>query len=262
MIFMRVEEIMSREFTVIKEDEYVTKVRKIMRESEARALPVVNEKGHLLGIITESDVLRVTSTKSNVTVDGFIKEVPPIYPFTEIRDSALKIVESGEVELPVTKSEEDPEVVGVISVKDIFNALEERELNKRISEIMTEDVVTCSPEDPISKVWNNIIEYGYTGFPVVRDKKVVGIITRRDLLKYGSIRIGREDERGGRLAHSPKVERAMTSPVQTISPESSVKDALKIMRKLNIGRLPVVDKKKSLLGIVDRYDIIKSYFEV
>jgi CBS domain-containing protein len=54
----------------------------------------------------------------------------------------------------------------------------------------------------------------------------------------------------------------MTSPVQTISPESSVKDALKIMRKLNIGRLPVVDKKKSLLGIVDRYDIIKSYFEV
>ncbi|MBC7109897.1 MAG: CBS domain-containing protein [Archaeoglobi archaeon] len=259
---MKVEEIMSKDFVLIKEDEYVTKVRKLMREQERRALPVVNEKGHLLGIITESDVLRVTSTKSNVTVEGFIREVPPIYPSSELSDLARAFVETGEVELPVIKSEEDPEVVGIVSVRDLFNAIEERDVNKKVSEIMTEDVIFCSPEDPISKVWNNIIEFGYTGFPVVKDGKVIGIVTRRDLLKYGSVRIGREDERGSRLSNSPKVERAMTSPVQTISPDSPVREALELMRKLDIGRLPVVDRERRLLGIVDRYDIIKSYFEV
>jgi len=259
---MKIESIMSRDFTVVKEDEYITKVRKIMRETEARTLPVVNEKGHLLGIITESDVLRVTSTKSNVTVDGFIKEVPPVYPSTELRDLAVALLETGEVELPVIKSEEDPEVIGIVSVKDLFNVLEEREINKKVSEIMTEDVVVCHPEDPISKVWNNIIEYGYTGFPVVRDGKVIGVITRRDLLKYGSLRIGKEDERGSRLSHSSKVERAMTSPVKTISPDAPVKEALELMRRFDIGRLPVVDEEKKLLGIVDRYDVIEAYFEV
>ncbi|MDK2781139.1 MAG: hypothetical protein PWR13_167 [Archaeoglobi archaeon] len=259
---MRVEEIMSKDFTVIKEDEYVTKVRKLMRERESRALPVVNEKGHLIGIITESDVLKVTSTKSNVTIDGFIREVPPIYPFSELTELAEAFVGTGEVELPVIKSEEDPEVVGIVSVRDLFNAIEDRDVNKKVSEIMTEDVVACSPDDPISKVWNNIIEFGYTGFPVVKDGCVIGIITRRDLLKYGNVRIGKEDERGSRLSHSPKVEKAMTSPVQTISPDSPVKEALELMRKLDIGRLPVVDEKRRLLGIVDRYDIIKCYFEV
>ena len=50
----------------------------------------------------------------------------------------------------------------------------------------------------------------------------------------------------------------MSKPVYTISPETSLDDALSIMEKEHIRRLPVVDRDGSLVGIVTEQDLIKA----
>ena len=78
----------------------------------------------------------------------------------------------------------------------------------------------------------------------VSGNKVKGIITERDLLKgFG---------RGGR------VSRTMTKSVTTISPNDNVDNAMEIMRRKKIKRLPVVDNSK-LLGIITLTDIAANY---
>ena len=73
---MLVEDIMSRDPLYVEESTFLTKARQLIRDNHVRGLPVVNGKKHVLGIITTQDMLRVTSTKSNVTVAGFVTQVP------------------------------------------------------------------------------------------------------------------------------------------------------------------------------------------
>ena len=54
------------------------------------------------------------------------------------------------------------------------------------------------------------------------------------------------------------VEKFMSSPLYSVKPEDSVRTAIEMMLKHNVGRMSVVDDGK-LVGIVDRNDLIKSY---
>ncbi len=125
---------------------------------------------------------------------------------------------------------------------------------------MTNDVVTCSPKDPIAKVWQNMRQLGFSGIPVINSGKLIGIITRRSIIKAGYARIGFEDERGTRLSTSPPVEKLMSTPPYTILPSADIREAITMLLRLDIGRISVAEGDK-LLGIVDRYDLVKACLE-
>jgi len=89
---------------------------------------------------------------------------------------------------------------------------------------------------------------------VVDEKgKQLGMITRFDILKTGGARVGKDTK------DVMKVEKLMSTPLFSISPEASLRDAAKIMLDRDIGRISAVDNGK-LVGIIDRYDIIKAIF--
>ncbi len=258
---MKIKEVMSQRPVFIKEDEFLTKARQLMRDHRFRTLPVVDEKNRVKGIITIQDVLKVTSTKSNVTVKGFTQPSPVITPEMDLEAAAKVMIESEITRIPVVESPHNPVLLGMLSIVDIFKAIDLNKLaNLQVKAIMTTNVKVCSPNDPISKIWANVIEFGISGFPVVRKNKLIGIITRSDIVKSGYVRIGKEDERK-KLNFTPKVEKVMRTPVYTVSPESSVKAAAELMFKYDIGRIPVVRNSK-LAGIIDRYDIIRAYMSV
>ncbi|RLG80913.1 MAG: hypothetical protein DRO09_02550 [Thermoprotei archaeon] len=107
-----------------------------------------------------------------------------------------------------------------------------------------------------------MVEHRFSGFPVVRSRKdltVVGIITQYDLLKKGYTRIELEAEGGPR--RGARVKEAMTTPAITLKPYDKVSKASLIMIKKDIGRIPIVDDKGWLVGIIDRSDICKAYLE-
>ncbi|MDP2841407.1 MAG: CBS domain-containing protein, partial [Candidatus Methanoperedens sp.] len=203
--------------------------------------------------------LSIYSTKSNVTVEGFTSEVPEVYPDMDMMHAAKLMVDAGMGRVPVIRSSQDKTLAGILSIVDIFRNLDlDRSPGKKIEDVMTRNVKSCSPRDSIAKVWLNMKEMGFSGFPVVKDGQLVGMVTRRNIIRAGYARIEREDEHGTKSTMSPPVEKVMSSPAYTLSSQATLKEAIQAFLKLDVGRLSVV-KNGDLIGIVDRNDIIKAF---
>ena len=257
---LHVQDIMQKHSAYVNDNDFMTYARHLMRDDNHRILPVVNEKRNVLGIISEKDVLNITSTKSNITVKGFVTETPVITEDMGLEQAVKILSESGFTAIPVVYSLDDRTLKGMISVVDIFNNLDPLKIpEKSIDELMTRNVKTCTPDEPLAKIWNNMIREGYSGYPVVdKHNYPMGMISRRDIIKSGKIRIEREDEHGTRMGTSSSVSRIMSTPSYNISPKASIRDAIEMMIKYNVGRLCVVDLDK-LVGIIDRHDVVGAY---
>ncbi|MGZ4863527.1 MAG: CBS domain-containing protein [Halobacteriota archaeon] len=238
----------------VREDAYITHVRQLMRDGH-RSLPVVDSQNRVKGMVTLPDVIKVTSTKSDVTVIGFVQETGLAQSdFTPL--DAAKIFATTGFDVPVVKSQEDTTIIGVIDSARLLNALS---FDKKITidTVMTRTVQACDAADLVSKVWLNMAQYGFSGYPVVKKRRLIGIITLQDILKAGHIRLEREAERGGRTIHSTTAEKIMRTPVITVESDSSIWEAANLMNQYAIGRLPVVENMK-LIGIVDRQDLVRA----
>jgi CBS domain-containing protein len=257
---MKVEEVMTKNPVFLHETDFMTHARQVMRDMHKRTIPVVDNKKRVIGLLTEKDLLNIYSTKSNVTVEGFASEFPSVYPDMDMMQAAKLMTEAGTGRVPILKSGQERTLVGILSMVDIFRNLDLNKIpSKKIGEIMTTDLKTCSPGDSIAKVWINMKMTGFSGYPVVKNGKLLGMVTRRNIINAGYARIEREDEHGTKSTMSPPVEKIMSTPVYTISPEADLKEAIQAFLKLDVGRLSVVENGK-LAGIVDRNDIIKALY--
>ena len=255
---MLVEDIMSRDPHYVEDSSYLTKARQIIRDNHVQVLPVLSNKGTVLGIVTSQDMLRVTSTKSNVTVSGYVVSVPSVTGKTPIIEAARLMLREKRSLLPVVESQEKPVLNGVVSLLDVFTNINLDSVpKKKVSEIMTTKVVTTRPDDPITRIWDLMVEKDFTGLPVVKDDKIMGMITRFDMLK-GTARIGKESERRPSDSMQMTVEKFMSTPLFSVNPEDSIRTTIELMLKHAVGRMSVVDNGK-LVGIVDRNDLIKCY---
>ncbi len=119
-----------------------------------------------------------------------------------------------------------------------------------IGEIMQRQVTTVTPEMTVLDVRDAIAKYNYTGYPVVKDEDLVGMITFDDVRKVPP------EGQGKTLVKDVAVKNVIFA-----RPDQSVKLAMDIMYKNGIGRLPVVasDNSRRLLGIITRTDVIKAY---
>ena len=120
----------------------------------------------------------------------------------------------------------------------------------RISDLMSFPVVTVPSNTRMKKVASMLKEKGCTGFPVVKDGRLVGMISRRDFK-----RVKKESQ-----LEAP-VKAFMKTDVKTISPGKSPSDAARLMVKYDIGRLPVVDNEK-VIGILTRSDTMLYFYDL
>lgn len=257
---MLVEGIMSRDPLYVEDSTFLTNARQLIRDNHLRGLPVVDSQMRVLGIVTTQDMLRVTSTRSNVTISGFTVSVPLVTKDTNVMDAAKLMLPQKSTLLPVVQSHENPVLIGVVSILDIFRNINPVKIpEKSIREIMSTKVITTTPDEPITRVWDKMLESDFTGLPVVNDKgEPMGMITRFDILKRGWARIGKEGGAKPKEATRLHVDKLMSTPIYSLKPEDNLKTAIEMMLRQDIGRISVLDHGK-LVGIVDRYDLIKSY---
>jgi CBS domain-containing protein len=239
---------------MVREDDYVTHVRQLMRDGY-RSLPVVDSETRVKGMVTLTDIIKVTSTKSDVTVVGFVRETGLAISDFDPIDVARIFATTG-FDVPVVQSSEDHRIVGVVDSELLMSALN-FDKKTTVDAVMTRAVRTCDMTDPVSKVWLNMAQYGFSCYPVMKKRRLIGVITLKDILKAGHVRLEREDERGGGRIHSPAVEKVMKTPVFTVASDSSIWEAANLMKQYAIGRLPVVEGTK-LIGIVDRQDLVQT----
>jgi nucleotide-binding universal stress UspA family protein/predicted transcriptional regulator len=142
----RAREIMVQPVVVAHEDTPLADIVQVMLEKRISSVPVVDDQGKLVGIITESDFVG----------DGrFIPlaayQVPQLFREHLSEEAVRRIYQTG------------------------------REMTAK--EIMTHPVIAVAEEDPIGKVVQILLHRNISQVPVVRDGVPVGIIARRDLLK-------------------------------------------------------------------------------
>ncbi len=114
----------------------------------------------------------------------------------------------------------------------------------RVGAVMTRDVQVVGADDSFEAVRQRFEAVGHSAFPVVDDGKVVGIVSRQDIMVAS-------DDR--------QVARDIASrDVVTIAPEANLLTALNAIVDETVDHLPVVARDDTLVGIVTRTDIMRA----
>ncbi len=115
-----------------------------------------------------------------------------------------------------------------------------------VGQIMSRGPQVLSPDTPAEEAARLMQTFGYEGYPVVEDGKVVGLLTRRAVDRA--------------LAHGLNLpaRRLMEAGSVTVRPDDSVEALQQIMTDTGWGQVPVVDEAGHIIGIVTRTDLIKT----
>jgi CBS domain-containing protein len=144
-----------------------------------------------------------------------------------------------------------------------------------VREIMDSEAETVAPDTPVEDVVRLLRENELPGVPVIDgDGRCVGIVTEADLVlpdDQGDLHIphyinlfggtvfleplGRFEQRL-RKAFASKASDMMTSDPDTVGPDTSVRDAARLIHESGHNRLPVVDGDGRLVGVVTRVDVL------
>ena len=117
----------------------------------------------------------------------------------------------------------------------------------RVADYMTKNVYTLKPEDTIEDAINLIEKTGHDGFPVVDDeRKVIGYVSSIDLLKKDP---------------KTKIGEIMSKKLYVARDFMDLRDAARVMFRTGHSKLPVVDEKDRLVGIISNADVIRSQIE-
>ncbi len=241
-------------------DDPATKARALLRDLNLRIIPVVDTGKKLIGKVSRRDVMTITSSVSPVTVKGIM--TPAKHVATEEEEVASAFKQMLRVDVwyaPVVASDRDRTYKGVVGLESFIGALMKNSPDrfvKDVSEIMTKDVVFCSPDDDVDRIWRLMNETRFAGLPVVKNGKLIGIVSQKDLLETGVV-LPTFESRKGRYRDSPKISSIMQTNVVAVAPTTKAIRVARVMVSKDIGRVPVVDKSNKLVGIVDREDIAK-----
>lgn len=116
-----------------------------------------------------------------------------------------------------------------------------------VNKIMSKKPLLLKPETTIAEADLLMQRYGYEGYPVVQDGKVVGLLTRRavDRARNHKLRIS--------------VGSLMESGSYSLSPDQSLYQVQELMATTGWGQIPVLDQETNkIMGIVTRTDLLKN----
>lgn len=117
----------------------------------------------------------------------------------------------------------------------------------RLGEIMSTAVETVQTDESADKAYSRMREQDIHHLVVLEGTRVVGVISERDLGGRAGVSIRRDSTVGD----------LMTSPVVTAKPESTLREAAKLLRGRTIGCLPVLNGHK-LVGIITVSDVLET----
>lgn len=140
----------------------------------------------------------------------------------------------------------------------------------KVADVMSKHVDFVSENTKVEKLSILIFGRGINGVPVCRNKKVVGFVTERDILSkfYPTISEYVEDpfrssdfegmETKVKEIFEMNADQIMSRNPTTVTPETALLRAQSLMFIEKIGRLPVVDEKGNLVGIISKGDIFRA----
>ncbi|MEM2963120.1 MAG: CBS domain-containing protein [Candidatus Anstonellales archaeon] len=121
----------------------------------------------------------------------------------------------------------------------------------KVGECMTVGVITLPGNKTAFDAAKLLKKTQVGSIIVTKDKKADGIVTERDII-YKVVSAGLDPKK-------TLLKKIMTCPLKVIDTEKSIEDAALAMKRYKIKRLPVIDKKKRLVGIITEGDLLRVY---
>jgi acetoin utilization protein AcuB len=130
-----------------------------------------------------------------------------------------------------------------------------------VAQLMTRDIVTVSMDDSLRKVRELFERHGFHHLLVTDDRRLIGVISDRDLLRTISPFVGHEFcERAQDTATlNKRVHQIMTRKLVTAGPKTSLAEAIRLILDHRISCLPVVDGLGRPIGIVTWRDVLRAF---
>lgn len=298
-----VHDVMSREVRAVKPETPLAEAVELLLGKVYRTLPVVDEAGRVVGILTEGDLLAKAKLlaasvqrelseaelagelqrlrQTGQTVGGVMTANPvTVTSQTTVTEAVRLMVEHNIKRLPVV----DPQggLIGLVSRVNVLRALAQPPIAElprpnppsgqhvRVGEIMLTPVPTVLAGASLAEVVGRLVSSAQRRVVVVDvNRHIAGIITDGDLIKRATAteragllqslvnRLPLGSDEGLHLSQRTAAE-VMTAPVITVSPDTSLLEALRLLLAHQIKRLPVVNSEGQLVGLVGRGGILQA----
>ena len=251
---------------------YVLEARQMMNTEKIRAMPVVQDE-KVVGIITWRSLLRVDMPamdgaiwKRSVPVQEKCVEdimtVNPIgvFPHSPLPKSARIMLENKIPALPVFTEKRGAQ--GILTTSDIFRfilgELPDLKATLHVNDYMTSDVVTIDPETSLLEAQRLMGIKRIRSLPVMEEGKLVGLVTRTDMVKVEPSRFvsPKNQEQSLAILLQP-IEKIMTRQLVTTTPQENLLAVAKTMLENKIHCLPVLDKEGQLCGVITDSDLFR-----
>lgn len=120
----------------------------------------------------------------------------------------------------------------------------------KVKDVMTHLVVMAHESDPLQQLAGRLVRNRISGVPVVRDGKVVGVVSEMDIAQALA--------GPAHVDHGLEATDVMSKPPVTIRADESLFEAARLMDRHGIKRLPVVEEDGFLVGIISRGDLVRA----
>jgi len=131
-----------------------------------------------------------------------------------------------------------------------ISRVEELAYDLRVSEVMSREVKTVSPEIPMSGLLELLRQARISGAPVLEDGHLVGVVSLEDLIRAMCAK-----------DLDSIVRKYMTTRLITVNSYDPVVEALEKFTRMKVGRLPVIDEHGKLAGMITKGDITRGFLQ-
>ena len=242
---------MSTPIVAIRSKDSLTAARRSLADHDVSALPVVDEKDRVVGVISRTDLLRVgrrdagsrqgsplLTLPDRKVADDMTQNVAVVPSHTSLAETAKKMVQERIHRVVVTEGDVP---VGVLSTLDLMRVIRDKRVNYPISDIMSSPLFTVRASEPLSLATDRLAKARVTGLVVVDEDWPVGVFTQEEALDAGS------------LPRDTPVEEAMSPAILILDARTPVHRAAAQAGALHARRV-IVSKDGEPVGIVSGLD--------
>ena len=249
----------------------------VMSEHKVRGLVVTDGKGRLAGLLTAMDLVNylgggeyysIVKNRYNDNIYHALREekvttiMNPtplfLYKTNSLLDALNLMVTQGVGIIPVLY--EDGTVYGIVTEHDIVVRLRGKKVGKKVSDVMSTNIVVVGLDDPIKRAAETMVRHGFRRLPTVNERnEIKGVITAKDyVIFFGS-------HRAFNYVVSPSLEELITKvkvyelaelEFHTIREDADVGEAADAMAEYNVNSLIVVNEEGDAVGIVTERDVL------
>jgi predicted transcriptional regulator/ribosome-associated translation inhibitor RaiA len=262
---MDIADIATTEYEAVDVETRLRKVRALFERENPKGI-IVTRDGEYEDVLTERELLQ-SHIKDDAKVAALVKPsrntpAPTVNRDENVREVARMLIEGATKVAPVF---ENGALWGIVSADAILEAVIENLDALSVADIYTDEVVAIREDEGIGTAINRLREHGVSRLPVLNENgRLTGVLTTHDI---GDVVVRGMDkqtvgERSGdvdRILDIPVYD-IMSSPVATIAPEASVRDAVATMLERDYGGLVVTPESDDaeVAGILTKTDVLRA----